>query len=190
MHASRAASSSLPVAARLAGYASERGNPGLIVFAIDTELLGHWWWEGPVWLQEVLATAASSTGSSCVTLGRGAASATRPSERPLRRSSWGEGKDLRTWDSPAVADMAWAARRLELRVLRGLSAAVSRGPPRSARRASCSACRRATGPSSTSARQAGDYAWQRSTGHARALLEAINSSARHPNRGCGTWRQT
>ena len=27
---------------------------GLCVFAIDTELLGHWWFEGPAWLQAVV----------------------------------------------------------------------------------------------------------------------------------------
>ena len=30
-------------------------------------------------------------------------------------------------------------------------------------------------------RQAGDYPWQRSTGHARLLLEAINSGAHPPD---------
>ena len=164
-------------AARLAGYASERGNPGVIVFAIDTELLGHWWWEGPVWLQEVLATAASS-GIELLTLGQ--ARERHPGERrPLRRSSWGEGKDLRTWDSPAVADMAWAARRLELRVLRGLSSGVP-GP------AAERAARELLGVQASDwafldqRGQAGDYAWQRSTGHARLLLEAINSAAQPP----------
>ncbi len=164
-------------AARLAGYASERGNPGVIVFAIDTELLGHWWWEGPAWLQEVLATAASS-GIELLTLGE--ARERHPGERrPLRRSSWGEGKDLRTWDSPAVADMAWAARRLELRVLRGLSSGVP-GP------AAERAARELLGVQASDwafldqRGQAGDYAWQRSTGHARLLLEAINSAAQPP----------
>ncbi len=42
------------IAERLRGYAAERGRRGLIVFAIDTELLGHWWSEGPQWLTAVL----------------------------------------------------------------------------------------------------------------------------------------
>jgi predicted glycosyl hydrolase (DUF1957 family) len=29
----------------------ERGRRGLLVFAIDTELLGHWWSEGAIWLR-------------------------------------------------------------------------------------------------------------------------------------------
>ena len=104
-------------AARLERFAAERGREGLIVFAIDTELLGHWWWEGPAWLEQVL-TDAEAHGVELVTLGD--ALDRHPAEpRELRRSSWGEGKDLRTWDSPEVADLATAARRLELRVLRG-----------------------------------------------------------------------
>ena len=161
-------------------FAAERGAPGLLVFAIDTELLGHWWWEGPAWLDEVLAAAAGARDRA------GHAGARRAErhaaeERPLRRSSWGEGKDLRTWDSPAVADMAWAARRLELRVLRG-----ARGR-RAARAAAERAARELLAVQASDwafldrRGQAGDYPWQRSTGHARALLEAINSAAHAPD---------
>ena len=31
---------------RLDAYAAERGRPGLLCCALDTELLGHWWYEG------------------------------------------------------------------------------------------------------------------------------------------------
>ena len=43
--------------ARLDAYRAERGRPGVITCALDTELLGHWWWEGPAWLQSVIAAA-------------------------------------------------------------------------------------------------------------------------------------
>ena len=33
---------------------TDAGRRGLLTFAIDTELLGHWWWEGPIWLEQVL----------------------------------------------------------------------------------------------------------------------------------------
>ncbi|MQA76003.1 MAG: hypothetical protein GEU88_16995, partial [Solirubrobacterales bacterium] len=91
------------VRARLERHAAERGRLGLCVFAIDTELLGHWWWEGPAWLAE-LVRAAPDAGVELVTLAQ--ARERHPARsRALGRSSWGEGKDLRTWDSPAVADM-------------------------------------------------------------------------------------
>src|SRR5699024_2548607 len=84
----------------------------------DTELLGHWWSEGPVWLERVLELAPER-GIRLVHLDRALAEH-EPQERPLARSSWGERKDLSTWDSRPVADMAWAARRLELRLLRAI----------------------------------------------------------------------
>jgi 1,4-alpha-glucan branching enzyme len=165
-------------AARLEGYAAERGRPGLIVFAIDTELLGHWWWEGPAWLEEVLA-AAPEQGVELVTLGE-AARRHPGEERRLQRSTWGEDKGLRTWDSPAVADMASAARRLELRVLRGLSAGLPREVAERAVR-ELLAVQASDWAFLDQRGQAGDYAWQRSTGHAWALLEAINSGAHAPD---------
>src|SRR6185503_626664 len=50
-----------------------------------------------------------------------------PRARPLAESSWGTGKDLRTWDSPAVADLVWAARRAELDLVATLGCARSDG---------------------------------------------------------------
>ena len=47
-------------AARLREFSSARGRRGLMVFAIDTELLGHWWSEGADWLGEVVARAESA----------------------------------------------------------------------------------------------------------------------------------
>jgi 1,4-alpha-glucan branching enzyme len=165
------------VAARLERYADERGREGLIVFAIDTELLGHWWWEGPAWLEQVVAHA-TSRGVELVTLNE--ALGRHPAEvRELRRSTWGEGKDLRTWDSPQVADLATAARRLELRVLRALGEGL---PPAAAERAAREllAVQASDWAFLDRRGQAGDYAWQRSTDHARALLEASNSSRGKP----------
>ena len=49
---------------RLERHRAERGRRGLCVFAIDTELLGHWWAEGPIWLREVLG-GRSWRGCGC-----------------------------------------------------------------------------------------------------------------------------
>jgi 1,4-alpha-glucan branching enzyme len=165
-------------AARLERFAAERGRRGLIVFAADTELLGHWWWEGPSWLDEVLAVAGRH-GIDLVTLGE-AHARHAGEDRPLRRSTWGEDKDLRTWDSPEVADMAWAARRLELRVLRGLATGVEGEAAERAVR-ELLAVQASDWAFLDRRGQAGDYAWQRSTDHAWALLEAMNASAHPPD---------
>ena len=122
--------------------------------------------------------SAGEHGIELVTLGE--ARERHPGERrALRPSSWGEGKDLRTWDSPAVADMAWAARRLELRVLRGLHGPA---PAPAIERAvrELLAVQASDWAFLDRRGEAGDYPWQRSTGHARSLLEAINSSAHPP----------
>jgi 1,4-alpha-glucan branching enzyme len=162
------------VAARLDAYADERGRRGLVVFAIDTELLGHWWWEGPAWLAEVLRLAPQA-GIGLVTLGE-AETVHAPEERSLHRSSWGEGKDLRTWDSPVVADLAWAARRLELRVVRAL--AEGRRAPSAERAARELLALQASDWAFLDSRgQAGDYPFQRASDHGQALLEALHQPA-------------
>jgi 1,4-alpha-glucan branching enzyme len=164
------------VAARLERFHSERNRPALLTFAVDTELLGHWWSEGPAWLAAVLR-GARDWGIRLVTLPE-ALERHEPEVRPLRESTWGDGKDLRTWDSPAVADLAWAARRLELRLVKALAAGELTA------RAGERAARELLGLQASDwafldrREQAGDYPFQRSTGHARALLEAIHSGAR------------
>jgi 1,4-alpha-glucan branching enzyme len=167
-------------AERLTAFRDERGSPGLMVFAIDTELLGHWWWEGPAWLESAIE-AAGEQGVDLVTLSE--ASERHPAEdRPLHRSTWGENKDMRTWDSPEVADLAWAARRLELRALRGLRTGVGGAAAERAIR-ELLAVQASDWAFLDRRRQAGDYPWQRTTDHARALLEAINSSVNPPTAG-------
>jgi 1,4-alpha-glucan branching enzyme len=162
------------VADRLRRHAKGRGRRGLLVFAIDTELIGHWWSEGPVWLRAVLE-GAEAAGVRLLTAPEALAEH-EPVERPLAASSWGREKDLRTWDSPPVADLAWAARRLELRLLRALDGGL-RGD------AALRAARELLAVQSSDwafideRGQAGDYAFQRATDHARALLEAIDSKS-------------
>jgi 1,4-alpha-glucan branching enzyme len=159
-------------AGRLREFAGSRGRRGLLVFAIDTELLGHWWSEGATWLREVLAGAAAA-GVRLLTVPEALAEHA-PVERPLVASTWGEDKDLSTWDAPAVADLAWGARRLELRLLRALSgglrgdAAIRAARELLATQASDWAFLDKRG-------QAGDYAFQRAIFHSEAALEAIDS---------------
>lgn len=160
------------VAARLRRYAESRGRRGLLVFAIDAELLGHWWSEGPLWLAAVLDGAAAA-GVRTVDVPTALAEH-EPVERPLRASTWGEGKDFRTWDSPPVADLAWAARRLELRLLRALGAGLRGDAATRAARELIAA--QASDWAFLDARgQAGDYPFVRATDHGEALLQAIES---------------
>jgi 1,4-alpha-glucan branching enzyme len=158
------------IAARLEAFRERRGRPGLVTFAVDTELLGHWWSEGPAWLEAVLREAPHR-GVGLITLPQ-ALERHSPEERGLRSSTWGEGKDLRTWDSPQVADLAWAARRLELRLLRALGGLAPAAAERAARE--LLAVQASDWAFLDRRRQAGDYPYQRSIAHARALLDAIH----------------
>ncbi|HYC80225.1 MAG TPA: 1,4-alpha-glucan branching protein domain-containing protein, partial [Solirubrobacterales bacterium] len=166
----QAASFLAAVAARLRRYAESRGRRGLLVFAIDTELLGHWWSEGPQWLAAVLDGAAAA-GVRTVDLPTALAEH-EPLQRPLQASTWGEGKDLRTWDSPPVADLAWAARRLELRLLRALGGGL-RGDAAARAARELLAAQASDWAFLDSRGQAGDYAFVRATDHGEALLQAI-----------------
>jgi 1,4-alpha-glucan branching enzyme len=159
------------VAARLRAYADERGGRGLLVFAIDTELLGHWWSEGPIWLRAVLE-GAEAAGVRLLTVPQALAEH-EPVERSLAASSWGEGKDLRTWDSPPVADLAWGARRMELRLLRAISGGL-RGKALERAARELLAAQASDWAFLDQRKQAGDYAYQRATDHSRAMLEAID----------------
>lgn len=85
---------------------------GLLCCALDTELLGHWWYEGLDWLGAVLEEAEAQ-GVRLVTVSEGL-ELVEPVARPLVASTWGHGKDFTTWDAPAVADVAFAARAAEL----------------------------------------------------------------------------
>jgi 1,4-alpha-glucan branching enzyme len=162
------------VAARLRDFATERGRRGLLVFAIDTELLGHWWSEGATWLRGVLA-GAEEAGVRLLTVPRALAEH-EPVERALTASTWGEEKDLRTWDSPEVADLAWGGRRLELRLLRALAQGL-RGPAALRAARELLAVQASDWAFLDKREQAGDYPYRRVTDHAEAMLEAIDSPA-------------
>jgi 1,4-alpha-glucan branching enzyme len=95
---------------------------GLCVCALDTELLGHWWYEGVAWLGFVVEECRARD-VELVHLDDAveAVDAVAPPPGGLPITTWGRPRDLSTWEGPAVADLAWAARDAELR-------AVATGP--------------------------------------------------------------
>ena len=95
--------------------AARLGSGGLLCCALDTELLGHWWYEGQQWLRAVLEEAPGA-GLELVTISEGI-ERVGAERRDLEASSWGARKDFSTWDSPQVAELAFAARRAELRTV-------------------------------------------------------------------------
>jgi 1,4-alpha-glucan branching enzyme len=162
------------IAERLRRHRESSGRRGLVVFAVDTELIGHWWSEGPIWLERLLEIADRHV-LRLVTLPE--AMADHPGEeRTLATSSWGEGGDLRTWDSVAVADLAWGARRLELRLLRALCGGLA-GPAAMRAARELLAVQSSDWAFLDGRRQAGDYAFLRAINHSQAMLEALDSGS-------------
>ncbi|WP_199433525.1 1,4-alpha-glucan branching protein domain-containing protein [Qaidamihabitans albus] len=104
------------VVGRLRELRERHGRRSLVVAAYDTELFGHWWHEGPAWLEGVLR-ALPEAGVRVTTL-RGALEAGHlggPVDLPA--SSWGSGKDWRVWDGEQVADMVQENANLQRRLL-------------------------------------------------------------------------
>jgi 1,4-alpha-glucan branching enzyme len=149
------------VAARIAGG-------GLCVFAVDTELLGHWWHEGVLWLGAVLE-ACAQRGVPVLGLDEAVSSLPAvPAPARPRPTSWGEGRDLRTWSGPAAGGLVWRQRAAELRVL---GAAAARPGERALRE--LLALQSSDWAFLVARGTAGPYPAERAAGHETALEAAL-----------------
>ena len=95
-----------------------RGLPqrSMVVAAYDTELFGHWWHEGPAWLEQVLRMLPEA-GVRVTTLQGALAAGHLGGPVDLPASSWGSGKDWRVWDGEQVADLVDAGASLQRNLL-------------------------------------------------------------------------
>jgi 1,4-alpha-glucan branching enzyme len=183
---------------RLERGSAQLGRPALAVCAIDTELLGHWWYEGIDWLLAVLDEAARQ--GLAITplddalerhaprplgdaLGRHAAGSLGDA-RDLPTTTWGTPRDLSTWDGPQVADFAWRMRAAELRTLvRGRDDPAG---PRALRE--LLALQGSDWAFQATRGLSGPYPLERATGHANALASALaGERAAEPVRGLAPW---
>jgi len=98
---------------------------GLSVCAVDTELFGHWWYEGVWWLTDVLAEAERQ-GLEIVALDTALQEIEPGAPLNPPTTTWGTPRDLSTWDGPPVAELAFQAREAELRVVAAGSAVSER----------------------------------------------------------------
>lgn len=83
----------------LRDYHNHTGQYGLIASNYDTELFGHWWFEGVQWLGRVLRHLARNTEIDLVTASEYVEK--HPPEHTLHlpESSWGAGGTHFTWDN-------------------------------------------------------------------------------------------
>ena len=96
------------VADMLAGNGQARISSGLMCAAYDAELFGHWWHEGPQWL-ESLYPELSEHGIGTTTCSAALDSRSSARTITLPEGSWGEGGDHRTWLNN---ETAWVWERL------------------------------------------------------------------------------
>lgn len=88
---------------RLSSESARIGRPAHVIAAFDTELFGHWWHEGPVWLERVLR-ALPEAGVRVGTLSDAIADGFVGAPVELPPSSWGSGKDWQVWSGDQVSD--------------------------------------------------------------------------------------
>ena len=148
---------------------------GLCVCALDTELLGHWWYEGPLWLRLVVEETRRR-GLELVHLDDALAHCDPAPAGPLaeRVTSWGTPRDLSTWSGPQVAELAWAARAAELDVLAAGPAVGERAVRE------LLALQSSDWAFLVSRDTAGPYPRERFDGHAAALRGALAQDASEP----------
>jgi 1,4-alpha-glucan branching enzyme len=89
---------------RLYDYHSQTGRKGVVVACFDAELFGHWWFEGPKFLEDVLLTLNADHDVELCTSQEYLQSHTPEVWVSLPAGSWGEGGDHRVWSNQ---DMKW-----------------------------------------------------------------------------------
>ncbi|MFZ5647244.1 MAG: 1,4-alpha-glucan branching protein domain-containing protein [Bacillota bacterium] len=74
--------------------------PPLVTAPYDAELFGHWWYEGPIWLENVLGLCGDGSGVKTLTPGDYLNIYPENQLAELPMSSWGEGGYSYVWLNP------------------------------------------------------------------------------------------
>jgi 1,4-alpha-glucan branching enzyme len=110
------------VEALIRDYHAETGRYGIVSSNYDTELFGHWWFEGVEWIKETLRELSGSDVVDLTTASDYLAAHEPEQVMALPESSWGAGGTHWTWDNPDThwmwAPIHEAERRMEQLVAR------------------------------------------------------------------------
>lgn len=87
------------VSDRLTTYHSQTGEFGIIASNYDTELFGHWWFEGIEWIKQVLRILASDPAVELVRASDFIEQHPPTEVIHIPESSWGMGGNHWTWDN-------------------------------------------------------------------------------------------
>ena len=82
----------------------------------DTELFGHWWFEGVLWLEKVLRHLASDPGIDLMTASEYVQAYPPASVLHIPESSWGAGGNHFTWNNTDTRWMWAPLHEAELRM--------------------------------------------------------------------------
>jgi 1,4-alpha-glucan branching enzyme len=155
---------------------SADGHDPLLAVTFDSELFGHWWFEGVDWLGLVLRELTASG----VRLATAAEYLDREPPRAriaLSEGSWGKNNDHSTWLNEGTAWM-WDELLSLAREMEGLRASAPRGDPfreRAARQAvrELLLAQSSDWPFLVTTGQAADYAVERFRSHAYRFRRAV-----------------
>jgi 1,4-alpha-glucan branching enzyme len=89
----------------LADHEARTGEEGVVVACYDTELFGHWWFEGPAWLERVYRLLDGHPRIQAMALERALERVPPRRSVELVEGSWGFRKDLRSWIAPETQGM-------------------------------------------------------------------------------------
>jgi 1,4-alpha-glucan branching enzyme len=100
----------------LAQHHAETGQFGIIASNYDTELFGHWWFEGVDWIREALRLLAESDAVQLMTASEYLDAHPPEEVLALPEGSWGMGGGHWTWDNPETRWMWKPIREAEARM--------------------------------------------------------------------------
>ncbi|MGA7731894.1 MAG: 1,4-alpha-glucan branching protein domain-containing protein [Chloroflexia bacterium] len=104
---------------QLRDFSATHGSEGLIASAYDTELFGHWWFEGVDWLKRVLTLLAEHKEIELTTASDWLEAHVPDKVIDLPESSWGHAGTHITWINPETTWM-WSAVYAAERRMEGL----------------------------------------------------------------------
>ncbi|MGA2229886.1 MAG: 1,4-alpha-glucan branching protein domain-containing protein [Tepidisphaeraceae bacterium] len=106
----------------LRDYHNRTGRRGVCVAAFDAELFGHWWFEGPKFLRDVILTLAAEKIATPLTAQ--SAIAEFPPDKIMRplEGSWGRGGDHTVWLNDETRWMWEVEHRCEKKMVRAVQA--------------------------------------------------------------------
>jgi 1,4-alpha-glucan branching enzyme len=172
---------------RLNEISRRDGQPGVVVAAYDTELFGHWWHEGPAFLDRVLRLLPEAGVRVGTLQGARDAGPGGPDSVLPPAGTWGAGKDFRLWAGEPVDGLLADGAAVQKRLLAVLDSELATGGL-TGRRPDLDQLVRETllhlsgdWAFAISRDQAADYAWRRAIGHRDAVHWIADAVGRGPD---------